>query len=339
MGSQHASRAYNPDVTEQSIAHYNLLEPIGRGALGEVYRARDTKVGRTVALKVLEPALIADETRRLALFDEARLAARLSHPNIATLFEVSDAAGAGYFAYEFAAGAPLRTEMGGRAMNPRRAVELCIQIADALADGHAAGILHGDLRPETIVVTAKGSAKLLDYGMWRWTRGGLVRRAAARAPESLPDEDAAIASYMAPEQALGGETDGRADLFSLGTILYEMLTGRNPFQVPSVPDTVMNVVRSTPGPPSTGREDIPDELDGILARALAKPLEDRFQSAAALSAELRSVAAVLDVRSGDHSGEFLLPVDDDVDRTPLAVWLAGLAGVAALAGIVWWLAR
>ena len=124
---------YNPDVTEQTIAHYNLLEPIGREAIGEVYRARDTKVGRTVALKLLDPALVADDTRRVALFDEARLAAGLSHPNIAALFEASEADGVSYFAYEYAAGTQLRAEMAGRPMNPTRAVELGIQMADALA--------------------------------------------------------------------------------------------------------------------------------------------------------------------------------------------------------------
>ena len=326
-------------VPEQSIAHYNLLEPIGREAIGQVYRARDTRVGRTVALKVLDPALVADDTRRTALFDEARLAAKLSHPNIAALFEASESAGVCYFVYEFAVGAPLHEEMGGRPVNPRRAVELCIQIADALADGHAAGILHGDLRPETIGVTAKGSAKLLDFGMWRWTRGGLVRRAAARAPESLPDEDSLIASYMAPEQALGGETDGRADLFSLGTILYEMLTGRNPFKAPNVPDTVMNVVSVTPSRPSATVKDLPPQLDEIAVRALAKPVESRFQSAASFSAELRSVAAALDVRPDQLGGDFLLPVDDDADKTPTAVWAAAAAGVATLGAVLWWLVR
>lgn len=331
---------YNPDVSEQTIAHFNLLEPIGREAIGEVYRARDTKVGRTVALKILDPALVADDTRRLALFDEARLAARLSHPNIAALFEASEADGVSYFAYEYATGTQLRAEMAGRPMNPTRAVELCIQMADGLAEGHAAGILHGDLRPETVGVTAKGSAKLLDYGMWRWSRGGLVRRAAARAPEALPDEDVAIASYMAPEQALEGASDGRADLFSLGTILYEMLTGRNPFAATTVVDTVMNVVRATPAPPSASRREVPAELDSITARALAKPVEARFQSAAALSAELRSVLAVLDMRLGEHSrDDFLLPVDDEADRTPAAVWLAGLAGVAAIVAVLWWSVR
>jgi serine/threonine-protein kinase len=323
-------------VTERSIAHYNLLELIGREAIGEVYRARDTKIGRTVALKTLYPELIADETRRVALFDEARLAASLSHPNIAALFEAAEADGVSYFAYEFAVGAPLREEMGGHPMNPARAVELCTQMADALADGHAAGVLHGDLRPDTVGVTAKGSAKLLDFGMWRWTRGGNVRRAAASVPDSLPVEDISIVSYMAPEQALGGETDGRADLFSLGTLLYEMLTGRNPFAAATVSDTLMNVVRLSPPPPASLQANIPAELDAIVMRALAKDLQRRFQSAASFSAELRRVASTLTERAEQRRGDdYLLPVDDDADKVPAAVWLAVAAGIAVFGAAIW----
>ncbi len=323
-------------MTDRSIAHYNLLELIGREAIGEVYRARDTRVGRTVALKILYPELVADDTRRVALFDEARLAASLSHPNIAALFEAAEADGVSYFAYEFAVGAPLREEMAGRPMNPTRAVELCMQMADALADGHAAGVLHGDLRPDTVGVTAKGSAKLLDFGMWRWTRGGNVRRAAAISPDSLPVEDVSIVSYMAPEQALGGETDGRADLFSLGILLYEMLTGRNPFAGATVTDAAMNVIRVTPPPPSYVRPEVPAELDAIVARALAKDLDARFQSAASFSAELRKVAATLDARVEKRTDDYLLPVDDEADKVPAVVWVAAGGGIAMLAAVVWW---
>lgn len=330
---------YTSDVAERTVAHYNLLEPIGRGALGEVFRARDTKVGRTVALKVIEPALLDDETRRLALFDEAKLAARLSHPNIATLFDAAEVDGVGYLAYEFAAGAPFRSEMAGRPLPPRRAIELSIQIADALADGHAAGIVHGDLRPETIVVTGKGSAKLLDYGMSRWTRGGLTRRAAGRSPDSLPADDAAIVSYMAPEQAVGSQMDGRADLFSLGTLLYEMLTGRNPFLAATVADTVMSVVTKTPPAPSTVNAEVPQALDAVVLRALSKDLEQRHQSAASFSSDLRAAAAALSVESRERPDEFLLPVDDAADKIPAGVWIAGLTAVAVLAGLVWWWGR
>jgi eukaryotic-like serine/threonine-protein kinase len=326
-------------VADSSIAHYNLLEPIGSGGLGAIYRARDTKVGRTVALRLLEPALLVDDTRRLSLLDEARLAAKLSHPNVATLFEVSEADGHAYLVHEYIAGNSLRTEMAGQPVPARRAIEICIQIADALADGHAAGILHGDLRPENVIVTGKGSAKLLDFGLWRWTRGGLTRRAASRAPESLPPEDVAIAGYMAPEQALGSETDGRADLFSLGTILFEMLTGRNPFAAPSVSDTVMNVITKTVPAVSTVNPDVPAELDTITARVLSKDLALRYQSAAGFSAELRGIAATLDVRSPVRDSDYLLPVDDEADKVPAGIWVAGAAAVAVVAAIVWWAAR
>jgi serine/threonine protein kinase len=326
-------------VADSSIAHYNLLEPIGSGGLGAIYRARDTKVGRTVALRLLEPALISDDTRRLSLLDEARLAAKLSHPNVATLFEVSEADGHAYLVHEYIAGSSLRAEMAGQPVPARRAIEICIQIADALADGHAAGILHGDLRPENVIVTGKGSAKLLDFGLWRWTRGGLTRRAASRAPESLPPEDVAIASYMAPEQALGSETDGRADLFSLGTILFEMLTGRNPFAAPSVSDTVMNVITKTAPAVSSVNPDVPAELDTITARVLSKDLALRYQSAAGFSAELRGIAATLDVRSPVRDSDYLLPVDDEADKVPAGIWVAGAAAVAVVAAIVWWAAR
>ena len=323
-------------MSDRSIAHYNLLERIGRGGLGEVYRARDTKVGRTVALKVLEPALVTDDTRRLALFDEARLAARLSHPNIATLFEASEADGTRYLAYEFASGSPLRVEMSGHAMPPRRAVDFAVQITDGLAEGHAAGVVHGDLRPETVVITGKGSAKLLDYGMSRWTRGGLTRRAAGRAPEAVADEDAPIVSYMAPEQAVGGEMDGRADLFSVGAMLYEMLTGRNPFLGNGVADTVMNIVRLTPPPPSTVNPAVPGELDAVTLRALAKDLDQRYQSAVSFAAELRSVAAKLNPRAAERNSDYLLPVDDDADKVPASVWIAGAGAAAVIVALIWW---
>ncbi|HVL68939.1 MAG TPA: serine/threonine-protein kinase [Vicinamibacterales bacterium] len=325
-------------MADRTIAHYNLLEPIGRGALGEVFRARDTRVGRTVALKLVDPQLAADDTRRLALLDEARLASRLSHPAIATLFEAGEAEGVPYLTYEFAAGVPLRSEMAGRPLPPRRALELAIQIADGLAEGHAAGVVHGDLRPDTIVVTAKGNAKLLDFGMSRWTRGGTIRRTASRSPESLPPDDVPLVSYLAPEQALGADCDGRADLFSLGTLLYEMLTGRSPFAAPTGAETVMNVVSATPQPPSAVNPDVPAELDGVILRALSKDLDRRFQSAASFSAALRGVAAKLDVRPTPRGDEYLLPVDDDADRVPASVWLIGAGGLAVLALLAWWLA-
>jgi serine/threonine-protein kinase len=318
-----------------AIAHYNPLERIGQGALGDVYRARDTKLGRTVALKLVPGAAFPDEAARETFLEDARAAATLSHPNIATLFDVAEHDGGYYLAYEFASGVTLRQEISGRPTNPRRAVELAVQIADALADGHSNGVLHGDLRPDTIFVTQKGSAKVLDFGMSRWTRGGKTRARAATDPESLGPDTVGIVGYMSPEQALGGSVDPRSDVFSLGVVLYEMLTGRNPFSAPSAAQTVVNVT-SLAVPSSHAAADASADLDAILARAMAKPIDKRHQSAASFSAELRSVGAILDVRAGDASPGDLLPLEDD--GGPAKWWLAA-AGLAVGAGVLWWALR
>src|SRR4029077_16636625 len=151
-----------------------------------------------------------------------------SHPNIATLWDVGEDAGRYYLAYEFIAGHSLRQEASGE-MHPRRALDLAVQIADAVSHGHAQGILHGDLRLDTLFVTAKGSAKVLDLGMGYWTSGGAIRADAVEAPDRLTSDAIAVLAYMSPEQALGGALDARTDVFSIGTLTYELVTGRNPF--------------------------------------------------------------------------------------------------------------
>ena len=200
---------------------------------------------------------------------DARAAAALSHPNIATLFDVGEYDAGWYLAYEFAAGVTLREETGGQAVNPRRAVELAVQVADALADAHARGVLHGDLRPETIFVTKKGSAKILEFGMGHWTRGGQTRILAASRPESIAENAATTVSYMSPEQAGGGTVDARTDVFSLGVILYEMLSGRNPLAAPTAAETLARVVSST-ALPHLPESALTPNLPALVARAVAK---------------------------------------------------------------------
>lgn len=321
-----------------TIAHYNLLEPIGRGGLGEVFRARDTRVGRTVAVTILLPKLTEDPANLAELLEEARLASALSHPNIATLFDFGESEGSHYLVYEFASGRSLREELAGGAMPPRRALDIAIQLADAVSDAHAHGIIHGDLRPDTIIITSKGSAKVLDFGMTRWTRGGLVRGSAARDPDSLPPDTVAIVSYLSPEQALGGKVDARTDVFSIGTIAYEMITGRNPFGALSAGETIVNVIQGKVAPASQVTSGVPREVDEVLVRALARDLADRQQSAASLAAELRSVAAMLDVRTGDAvESSALLPLDEQPDKNASRLLLAALGAAAAAGAVVWWL--
>jgi serine/threonine protein kinase len=319
-----------------AIAHFNVLEQLGESATGELWRARDTKVGRTVALKLVSAEMFQQPGRRESFFEDARAAMALSHPNIATLFDAGEYEGTGYLAYEFASGITLRQENDGRSVNPRRAVELAIQIADALADAHGSGVLHGDLRPDTIIVTHKGSAKVLEMGMSRWTSGGHVRAEAATAPRSLGPDAVPVVSYMSPEQVLGGPIDARSDVFSLGVVLYEMLTGRNPFVAATAADTVVNVIAAKIVPAHSISTSL-DDLDALVMRALAKEIDQRPQSAASLAAELRGIGAMLDVRAGEAGPSDLLPLDDE--ETGGGKWWIAAAAILVISGLAWWILR
>jgi serine/threonine protein kinase len=317
----------------EKIAHYTILERLGGGALGDVFRARDTKIGRTVALMQTPAQLVPDADRRARFVEDARMAGTLNHPNIAALFDVIEQNGHCYLAYELAAGPSLGQEMAGLRLAVRRAVELAAQIADALAEGHARGIIHGDLRPDTIVVTARGSSKILNFGMAAWTAGGLARTLAAVSPEQLGPGQAPVAAYLSPEQALGGGIDGRSDIFTLGVLLYEMVTGRHPFVAPTAPATIVNIIAATPPAASTITPEVPRELDALLTRAMSKALDARHQTAAALAAELRSVGAALDIRSGELRPATLIPFEDD----SRPAWPWSLGALAAIVAFGWWL--
>jgi serine/threonine protein kinase len=318
-------------VTEK-IAHYNILEHLGGGALGDVYRARDTKVGRTVALMQPPFHLVSDAPRRARFLEDAKIAGTLNHPNIAALFDVVEQDGRCYLVYEFAAGPSLRQEMSGLRLGVRRAVELGAQIADALAEGHTRGVVHGDLRPDTVVVTPKGSTKILNFGMVPWTAGGAARSLAVLSPGSLTPEEAHVAGYLSPEQALGGKIDARSDLFSLGVMLHEMLTGKHPFEGGTPSATILNLVRATALPASFEYPDVPSELDLLLARAMSKDIAARHQSAALLAADLRIIVSLLDARSGDKVAAALIPLEEH--RGSGKWWVA--AAVAAAAAAWWW---
>jgi serine/threonine protein kinase len=325
-----------------AVAHYNLLERIGEGGLGEVYRARDTKVGRTVALK-LQPAGSRDSRQRERLLNDARAAAALSHPNIATLFEVGHEAETIYLAYEFAQGTTLRQQMTGSPMNVQHALNLAVQVADALAEAHARGVVHKDLRPDTIIETPKGSAKVLDFGMAMWTRGGQTRALAAASPHSVSVDAVAVVSYVSPEQALGGKLDARTDLFSLGVVVYEMLTGKNPFAGPDAAATLINISQKVPPPPSAVNPTLPKLIDVVLARALSKDLTTRTESAAKLSSDFQRCLLLAETRSSDstparsaHRPAELLPLDEE--RTVGGLWwLLAAIGASLAAALVYWL--
>jgi eukaryotic-like serine/threonine-protein kinase len=319
-----------------SLGHYKILDRIGAGGLGEVFRARDTRLGRTVAIKVVPPSIAGDERAKLA--ERVRAVAALSHPNIAALYEIADDQGVQYLVYEFVPGETLKTAAVGRPMNARHAVEHGIQIADALADAHAGGFFHGDIQPDNIMVTPKGSAKILDFGLSAWTRGGAARAAAA-ANAQAATEPPRTALYMSPEQLLGEPADRRTDIFSFGVVLFEMLTGRRPFGGATLAALSKDILVAPAPAPSAFNSDLRTDLDGIVARALAKNPHDRYE-AATLAAELRSVAAMLDVRSGDIQPRDVVPVRHRGSPAGrLIIWAVVAFAVAAALVALWLAAR
>jgi TolB-like protein len=250
----------------ETLGHYKILDRIGAGGMGELYRARDTRLGRTVAIRVIVDAVAGDPQRRERFLREARATAALSHPNIAALYEVGEDQDPLFLVFEYVPGKTLKNLIAGRPLNPRRAIDLAVQIADALADAHAEGIVHRDISADNILVTPKGNAKVLDFGLAKWTTGGAER-----------------------DQAATPQTD----IFSLGIVLFEMLTGRLPFT-----GTASPALAPQPAPvPSAVDSRLPAELDAIVGKALAQSIERQYASAATLAAELRTVGAILDVRS------------------------------------------
>src|SRR5213593_3966794 len=206
----------------ETLGQYRILDRLGAGGMGEVYRARDTRLGRTVAIKVLPADVAGDPDRRERFMQEARATAALSHPNIAALYEIGEDQGHIFLVFEFVPGDTLKTVIGGRPLNPRRAIDLAVQIADALADAHAEGIVHRDIKPANIIVTPKGAAKILDFGLATWTAGRAERAHAADAATMMATgTGTAIGTiaYMSPEQALGEAVDQLTDIFSLGIVM------------------------------------------------------------------------------------------------------------------------
>jgi eukaryotic-like serine/threonine-protein kinase len=248
------------------VAHYNLLEQLEPSGPGDLYRARDTKAGRTVAVRLLPADFTSDPA---ALISQARGMTILSHPNVTTLFDVGEHEGRVYLAFEFQKGQSLRAEAAGRAMNVRRAVEIAIQIADAISDAHAAGFVHGGLSPESIVISAKGRAKIPAFEL------------AAHGGFDHDGRDARLRDYESPEEASGQPPDDRSDIYSVGAILYEMLTTRRP------------MLRGASAP-SASNPKVPKEIDAVVLKALAPNPANRYQTAVGFAGELRASIAVLD---------------------------------------------
>jgi len=291
------------------IDHYNLLERLEPAGPGELFRARVTKKGRTVAIRLL-PFDFVDIAGRRAFIDSARGLSALSHPNVTTLFDVGQHNGRIFVVFEYLKGQSLRQEMGGRPMNVRRALELGIQMADAIANAHACGYAHCGLSPDSVVITAKGHAKIPALALA--SRDGF---AAA--------DTAELHDYVAPEEARGLPSDERSDIYSVGAVMYETLTGKRPMH------------RGAAAPSATNPH-VPPELDEVVLRAVAPNPDNRYQSAAAFAAQLRSVDALLDARGTLSDDE---EHDEASSNNVTRVILTATAILLGAGALAWWFLR
>ncbi|HJZ74433.1 MAG TPA: protein kinase, partial [Vicinamibacterales bacterium] len=293
---------------------------------------------RTVAIKVLAAGVTGDLERRERLLREARATAALSHPNIAALYEIGEDQGQLFLVFEFVPGETLNHVIAGRPLNARRAVDFATQIADALADAHAEGIVHRDIKPANIVITPKDKAKILDFGLATWTAGGAEREHAAHEATVLvtaAGTTLGTVAYMSPEQAQGERVDHRTDIFSLGIVLFEMVTGRLPFTGATPTAVALQIVQGTAPPPSSVNRSLPAEIDVIAGRALASDLANRYETAATMAAELRSLGAILDVRSEASEAAGVAAASPGPRERSRIGWLVLLLVIAALAASVW----
>jgi tRNA A-37 threonylcarbamoyl transferase component Bud32 len=327
----------------QSIAHYRIIEKLGEGGMGVVYKARDTHLDRFVAIKVLPPERVANAERKRRFVQEAKAASALNHPNIITIHDISSEAGHDFIAMEYIQGHTLDRLTGRKGLKLTGALNYAIQITDALAKAHAAGIVHRDLKPSNIMVNPDGLVKILDFGLAKLTEfatdvGEDAPTATIGLPERPHTEEGTIVgtiAYMSPEQAEGKKVDARSDIFSFGSVFYEMLTGQRAFRGESKVSTLAAILHKDPKPPSEIGAVLPAEVERILSRCLRKDPARRFQ-------HMDDVKVALEeVKEESDSGRLMATSPARRTRPWRWVWWATAATLLGLAGVValLWLGR
>ncbi|MEK6302702.1 MAG: protein kinase [Acidobacteriota bacterium] len=291
-----------------NIGPYKVLDSLGAGGMGEVYLARDTRLGRKIALKFLSAEYTKDEDRVRRFQQEARAASALNHPNLITIFDIGEVDSVHFISTEFIEGDTLRKLVTTRRLSNTEIFEIAIQVGNALATAHAAGITHRDIKPENIMVRPDGVVKVLDFGLAKLTEPASGATAidptaiTQRVVETNPGVVMGTVSYMSPEQARGATVDARTDIFSFGVVLYEMTAGRVPFEGSSFGDVISSILAKKQVPLARYSPDVPAELERIVGKALAKNREERYQSIKELLIDLKKLKQRLEVEAEiEHS--------------------------------------
>ncbi len=326
-------------MTGRALGHYEILEKLGEGGMGVVYRARDTHLDRPVAIKVLRPDAVSNPERKRRFVQEAKAASALNHPNIITIYDIDLVDGVDYIAMEYVAGQAMDHLLAGRALRAPEALEYAAQIAGALAAAHVAGIVHRDLKPANLMVTELGLVKVLDFGLAKLIEPTADSDATETVYHAAHTEEGAIlgtVAYMSPEQAEGRKIDSRSDIFSFGSVLYEMLAGRRAFHGETRMSTLSSILNKEPQPVSQIAPDAPRELERIVALCMRKDPRRRFQHMDDVKVALEALRDEPLSAGGDER-----PAAAPAPRRPaLPATIAAAVALAAVAsGLTWWLTR
>lgn len=337
------------------VSHYEIVEPIGAGGMGQVYLAEDQKLHRQVALKILPVEVLEDIDRLRRFKREAMAISALNHPNILTIFEFDDVDGVPALASEYIRGNTLRERLGKGPLEMDAAADIAVQVASALQTAHEAGVIHRDIKPENIMIRDDGYVKVLDFGLAKLT-GDMRSRETERTQTqafSLPGVIMGTTAYMSPEQARSKTIDSRTDIFSFGIVLYEMLSGCPPFAGETATDVIAEIIQKDPPNVSSLNSAIPDELERIVDKCLKKDRDERYQTAADLLVDLRALSKPFAARGIRDDAEaeshdtsklpntMVEPADQStpersVMRYGLAFAVAALTLILGIAAVSYW---
>jgi serine/threonine protein kinase len=299
------------DRVGETIGPYQVLSQLGSGAMGIVYLAEDVRLGRKIALKLLPSQFTNDQDRLRRFQQEARAASALNHPNILTVHEIEQKGGLQYIATEFVDGVTLREHINQQRMKLDEILNVTTQVASALQAAHAAGIAHRDIKPENVMLRSDGYIKVLDFGLAKLTEEDL----SPTTPETNPGVVMGTPHYMSPEQARGLDIDIRTDIFSLGTVVYEMVTGKVPFAGETTSDIIAALIRDEPEPMSLSVPELPSAFEEVVNKALAKDRNQRYQTVGEFFADLHRLKDEIQLSALTSDGVRVAVKDSDKPQT------------------------